>query len=223
MTLDEVMTQLEAWGTEKAREINGKNGAGENQFGVNLSNLRALAKQIKSNHDLALQLWETGNVEAILLATLIVKPKLLSADDLDEMMATLTYFKTTDWFVGNVVQNNPHKIELGEKWRTSSDEYFRRAGWSLLTEQILKGSGVDLSATLDIIEAELKDAPYRTQESMNHTLVEIGIHSPEHRARAIAIGEKLGVFKDYPVPKGCTSPYAPIWIAYFVDRQTGVN
>jgi 3-methyladenine DNA glycosylase AlkD len=220
MTLDDVMTQLEAWGSEKAREINGKNGAGENQFGVNLSNVRTLAKQIKSNHELALQLWETGNVEATLLATLIIKPKLLSADDLDEMIGTLTYFKTTDWFVGNVVQNSPHKIELGAKWRASSDEYIRRAGWSLLTEQILKGSGVDLSATLDIIEAELKDAPYRTQEAMNHTLAEIGIHSPDYRARAIAIGEKLGVFKDYPVPKGCTSPYAPIWIAYGVEQQS---
>ncbi len=220
MTLDEVMTQLEAWGSEKARDINGRNGAGENQFGVNLSNLRALAKQLKSDHALALQLWETGNVEATLLATLLLKPKLLSAEELDEMIETLTYFKTTDWFVGNVVQNSPFKIDLGAKWRNSSKEYVRRAGWSLLTEQILKGSGVDLSATLDIIETELKDAPYRTQESMNHTLAEIGIHSPEHRARAIAIGEKLGVFKDYPVPKGCTSPYAPIWIAYFVDRQS---
>ena len=54
---------------------------------------------------------------------------------------------------------------------------------------------------------------------MNSCLADIGIHFPEHRARAVAIGETLGVYRDYPVSKGCTSPFAPIWIAEMVRRQ----
>jgi 3-methyladenine DNA glycosylase AlkD len=54
---------------------------------------------------------------------------------------------------------------------------------------------------------------------MNNCLAVIGIHFPEHRERAIAIGERLEVFRDYPIPKGCTSPFAPIWIAEMVNRQ----
>jgi len=50
-------------------------------------------------------------------------------------------------------------------------------------------------------------------------LAEIGIHFPEHQQRAIAIGEKLGVYRDYHVSKGCTSPFAPIWINEMVKRQ----
>ena len=48
------------------------------------------------------------------------------------------------------------------------------------------------------------------QWTMNNTLATIGIHFPKHRKRAIAIGEKLGIYRDYPVSKGCTSPFAPI-------------
>lgn len=47
----------------------------------------------------------------------------------------------------------------------------------------------------------------------------IGIHFPQHRQRAIAIGEALGVYRDYPVSKGYTSPFAPIWINEIVRRQ----
>ena len=55
--------------------------------------------------------------------------------------------------------------------------------------------------------------------TMNFCLAGIGIHFPEHRQRAIAIGEKLGIFRDFPTPKGCTSPFAPIWINEMVKRQ----
>lgn len=51
------------------------------------------------------------------------------------------------------------------------------------------------------------------------SLPSIGIHSPSHRKRALAIGESLGIFRDYPVSKGCTSPFAPIWINEMVRRK----
>jgi 3-methyladenine DNA glycosylase AlkD len=57
------------------------------------------------------------------------------------------------------------------------------------------------------------------QWTMNSALAEIGIHFPKLRKRAIAIGEKLGIYRDYPVSKGCTSPFAPIWINFMVSRK----
>ena len=65
----------------------------------------------------------------------------------------------------------------------------------------------------------MKDAPDRLQWAMNECLATIGIHHPAYRARALAIGERLEVLKDYPTPPGCTSPYAPIWINEIVRRQ----
>lgn len=62
-------------------------------------------------------------------------------------------------------------------------------------------------------------APPETQWTMNAVLAAIGIHHSKLRNRAIAIGERLGVYRDYPCSKGCISPFAPIWINELVKRQ----
>jgi 3-methyladenine DNA glycosylase AlkD len=151
MTLKETLKQLKALGTAKVRAQNAKSGAGDNQFGVSLGDIRVLAKKIRTDHPLALSLWETGNVDAQFLATLLIQPKKLSADEMERMV------------------------------RSSADP--------------------------------------EVQWTMNNTLAAIGIHFPKHRKRAIGIGEKLGIYRDYPVSKGCTSPFAPIWINFMVSRQ----
>jgi 3-methyladenine DNA glycosylase AlkD len=90
----------------------------------------------------------------------------------------------------------------------------------LTSERIGKDAdGLDLPALLDRIEAEMGDAAPEPQWTMNFCLAGIGIHFPKHRKRAVAIGEALGVYRDYPVPKGCTSPFAPVWIKEMVRRQ----
>jgi 3-methyladenine DNA glycosylase AlkD len=95
-----------------------------------------------------------------------------------------------------------------------------RMGWSLTAERIVKDpEGLDLSALLDRLDWEMPQAPRDVQWTMNYCLAEIGIHFPEHRDRAVAMGERIGAFRDYPTSKGCTSPFAPIWIAEMVRRQ----
>jgi 3-methyladenine DNA glycosylase AlkD len=79
MTVKELLAQLESLGDDARRKHNVKAGAPDNQFGVKLGDIRAVAKKIKSDHALALRLWETGNVDAQLLATLIIKPTSLSS------------------------------------------------------------------------------------------------------------------------------------------------
>src|SRR5688572_9038898 len=80
MTLEDTLAQLESLGDEKRRAHNRKNGAGENQFGVQLGDIRKLAAKLKTNHQLALALWATGNIDAQLLAILLIKPNTLSRD-----------------------------------------------------------------------------------------------------------------------------------------------
>lgn len=78
---------------------------------------------------------------------------------------------------------------------------------------------VEIPALLDRIENEMATSAPETQWTMNFTLAEIGINHPEYRQRAVDIGEKLSVYRDYPVSKGCTSPFAPVWIKEMVSRQ----
>jgi 3-methyladenine DNA glycosylase AlkD len=95
------------------------------------------------------------------------------------------------------------------------------AGWTLTSKAVVKTPEVlDLAGLLDTIESQMKDAPDRLQWEMNTCLAQIGITHPEHRDRAVAIGERLEVLKDYPTPPNCTSPFAPTWIAEMVSRQS---
>lgn len=220
MTLKEALKQLKALGNETVRKHNTKYGAGDNQFGVKMGDIRALAKKIKTNPELANGLWETGNVDAQFLATLVMDPKKLSADDLDRLVRSISFVHVADWLNSYVVAKHPDKEALREKWMAEKHPWAARSGWSLTAERVAKSpEGIDLSALLDRIEAEMAGAPSPTQWTMNNTLAGIGIHHPKLRKRAIAIGEKLGIYRDFPCSKGCTSPFAPIWINEMVRRQ----
>jgi 3-methyladenine DNA glycosylase AlkD len=220
MTVKEILKQLKSLGDEKVRAQNTKRGAGENQFGVKLGDIRVLAKKLKTNHELALALWDTGNLDAQFLATLLMKPMALSADEMERLVGSVTFAWVADWLHSYVLKEHADKENLRKKWMTSDDRWAARAGWQLTAGRVAKSpEGLDLKALLDRIEKEMGSAPPEVQWTMNCCLAEIGIHNPKLRKRAIAIGEKLGIYRDYPVSKGCTSPFAPIWIDFMVKRQ----
>jgi 3-methyladenine DNA glycosylase AlkD len=220
MTLQETLTQLKELGNEKMRVQNTRNGADDNQFGVKLGDIRLLAKTIKTNHQLALSLWETSNVDARLLSTLLIDPKALSASEMDRMVRSVTFMQVADWLTAYVVRQHPDQETLRKKWMLSSEPMAARAGWSLTSGRVVRSpEGLDLSTLLDRIESEMSSAAPQVQWTMNATLAQIGICFPLHRERALAIGEKLGLYRNYPVSKGCTSPFAPIWIREMVKRQ----
>lgn len=220
MTLEEALRQLESLGDEKMRAYNSKSGAGDKQFGVKHGDIRVLAKKIKADHKLAMSLWKTGNIDAQYLAILLIKPKDLSAKEVDRLVRSGTFHWVADWLTNYVVKQHPDKEALRQDWMATDDRWAARAGWSLTAERVVKSpDGLDLPALLDRIESEMGNADPVVQWTMNSTLAEIGIHAPRLRKRAIAIGEKLGIYRDYPVSKGCTSPFAPIWINFMVSRQ----
>jgi 3-methyladenine DNA glycosylase AlkD len=219
-TVDQVLKSLERLGDPKLRAYYVKNGAPENLFGVKMGDIRNVAKGIKTNHELGLELWKTGNLEARLLTTLIVKPKQIPAEDLERMVSEATYEWLADWLVNYVVKQHPEKESLRQRWMHSSDPMIARAGWSLTTERVCKDpDGLDLPGLLDRLDREMGTAPAPTQWTMNFCLGETGIRFPEHRQRAIAIGEKHGLYRDWPQSKGCTIPYVPVWIDEIVSRS----
>ena len=216
-TLAEVMAELAQLEDPKARAVNERHG---DDHGVNLGKLRAIAKRLKTQQEFACRLWETEDTAARLLAILICRPKAFEWNELDGMLRAARVPKVHDWLVNYVVKKSPHSEELRLAWFADPDPVVASAGWALTTERVAKNpEGLDLTGLLDVIEADMKDAPDRLQWGMNHCLAQIGIEHAGHRARAIAIGERLEVLKDYPTPAGCTSPFAPAWIGEMVRRQ----
>jgi len=207
-------------GDDARRKHNTKAGAPDTQFGVKLGDVRKLAKKIKTDHELALKLWDTGNVEAQLVATLIIKPESLSATEVDKMTRSTTCAQVAEWLNSYVVARHPETEKLRVKWMKARDRWAARAGWHFTASRVNKGTAdFDLDALLDRIEKEMPRAKPEVQWTMNNTLAAIGIKHAKHRKRAIAIGEQIGLYKDWPVSKGCTPPYVPVWVEAMVKRK----
>ncbi len=218
--LDEAVRRLEALGNDDVRARNSKLGVGDNQFGVKLGDIRSVAREIGKDSELAMALWETGNVDAQLLAILLLNPRKLSVDELDRMVRSVATTQVADWLNAYLVRKHPKNEALRTTWLEADDPMAARSAWDLTAQRVAKNpDGLDVAALLDRIESELAAADPATQWTMNNTLAEIGINIPEQRERAIGIGEMLGVYRDYPVSKGCTSPFAPLWIKEMVGRQ----
>jgi len=216
-TVTGLMAELAALEDPKARAVNEKHG---DDHGVNLGKLRAIAKRLKTQQDLAVQLWATGDTAARLLALLICRPKAFTHDELDAMLREADRPKVQDWLVNYVVKKSPHVEALRVLWFDDADPVVASAGWALTVDRVAKKpEGLDLDGLLDVVEKDMKDAPQRLQWAQNHCLAQIGIEHPALRARALEIGERLEVLKDYPTPPGCTSPFAPIWINEMVKRK----
>ena len=215
--VDQVLVELTGLEDPAIRAVNERHG---DDHGVNLTKLRAVAKRLKTNQELALDLWVSGDTAARLLALLICRPKAFSREGLDQMLREVRTPKVHAWLVNYVVKKSPHAEDLRLTWLADPDPQVSSAGWELTSERVAKRpEGLDLPALLDQVEAELADAPDPLQWAMNETLATIGIHHPDQRARAVAIGERLEVLKDYTTSPGCTSPYAPDWIAELVRRR----
>lgn len=216
-TVAELQAELASLDEPKVRAVNERHG---DDHGVNLGKLRAIAKRVKTQPELAVALWSTGDSAARLLALLVCRPKQFERDDLDRMLREARTPKVHDWLVNYVVKKSPHAEALRVAWLDDPDPVVASAGWQLTTERVgKKPEGLDLPALLDTVEADMRDAPARLQWAMNETLANIGITNAALRPRAIEIGERLEVLKDYPTPPNCTSPFAPIWITEIVRRN----
>lgn len=218
MTVDEVLARLTALEDPRMRAVNERHG---DDHGVNLTKLRALAKEVRTDHAFARELWATGATAARLVALLVCRPKELSREELDTMIREARAPKVLDWLVSYVVKKSPHAEELRLAWIDDDAPEVAAAAWELTSARVAKQpEGLDLPGLLDVIEAEMKDAPDRLQWAMNTCLATIGIEHPEHRERVLAIGNRLEVLKDYPTPPGCTSPYVPLWVEEIVRRRS---
>ncbi|MGQ0626735.1 MAG: DNA alkylation repair protein, partial [Phycisphaerales bacterium] len=193
MTVKEILAHLRSCGNETRRAHNEKAGVPANHFGVPMGEIRALAKKIRNDHALGLKLHETGNVEAQLVAALIMNPKELTAKDLDGLTRATTCAQVADWMNSYVVAKHEEKEALREKWMDSKETWTARAGWHLTASGVNKGTveAGELAALLDRIERELATAKPDVQWTMNNALMAIGIKHPRHRARAIAVGARV--------------------------------
>lgn len=159
--------QLKALANETTRSHNAKYGAGDNQFGVKHDDIRLLAKKIKTNPELAMSLWETGNLDAQLLATLLIKPKTLSAQDVDRMVRSVTFAHVADWLHSYVVKHYNTVEKLFAAIRRSLSfgkyrmlvQYHDALGYPVIADLDPKGDVIDDELVLKVTEFRATGVP----------------------------------------------------------------
>ena len=139
-TIHEVMETLKSLGSESRRKTNMKNGVGENQFGVLMGPMRALAKEIGIDHDLAMDLWKTGNTDAMLLSCMTMDASQLSPNQAEAMITPLTYSQLIDEFSFTALPLAPWAADKMQEWMNSSHPTLGRVGSCSSTRSCKKRS-----------------------------------------------------------------------------------
>lgn len=186
-----------------------------------LGDLRKIAKDIKKDHELAMELWSTGIFLARLLALLIMDSKLLSQDlitTLDKDMQVHSFEERNqlmDWLMANQLSKDKKTISLMESWEKSLSSLQRRIFWYYQARLRWLGQTPppNTEELLFAIENQIENEAPEVQWAMNFTAGWIGVYDKKYRARCIEVGKKTGLYKDEMVSRGCTPNYLPEFIA----------
>lgn len=220
MLLEEVMQQLEGYGTEQNRKTYKKHGAKEPLFGVSFANLKLLKKMIKKDHDLAVELWETKNMDAMTLATYILDPKKITTEQLNSWIQDVDYYCLMDVLMTSIC-TSPIAIERMEEWTKSNDEWIGRAGWSLLANIAIKNKTLHddfFSPYLEEIKENIHNEKNRKKEAMNSALIAIGIRNEDLERQAIEIASEIGKIEVDHGATSCKTPDAESYIKKARER-----
>ena len=194
MSLSEVMAILKKLGTEQTRKTWTRHGAKGPMFGVLFGELFKLMKQIDVDHELARDLWATGNVDARNLAMKIADPLAMTPDELDRW-AIENPMRVCSLYIATLAAEGPHARNTVREWMSSSNERLRATGWTLLgrlsdldqsfpEDQLLSG--------VEVIEKSIHSVPNDVKSDMNRTLITIGGRSSAMRKAVLAAAKRIG-------------------------------
>jgi 3-methyladenine DNA glycosylase AlkD len=192
-----------------------------------LGDLRKIAKDIKKDDELAMELWSTSKFFPRLLAILIMDNKRISQEfinELDRDMQTHPLDERNqliDWFMANQLTKGKKTIALIESWESSLSTLQRRVFWYYQARLRWTGQTppANTSALLFKIEANIAKEEPEVQWAMNFTAGWIGVYEKQHRDRCITIGEKTGLYRGDMVSKGCTPNYLPEFITIESNKR----
>ena len=192
-----------------------------------LGDIRKIAKEIKRDHELAMELWSTEEYLPRLLAILILDKKLLTQDLLNELaedMQIHTYNERNnliDWLLANQLTKSKKTIALLDSWENSPYALQRRAFWYYQARLRWTGQTPpdNTEELLTAIEANIANEEPEVQWAMNFTAGWIGVYEEKYRDRCIQLGEKTGLYKGQVVAKGCTPDYLPEFISIEVNKR----
>lgn len=185
-----------------------------------LGDLRTIAKEIKKDHELAMELWSTESYFARQFSILIMDKKLLSQEVINQLDQDINKhsedekLQLIDWLMANQLAKDKKTVALMESWQNSKSSLQRRIFWyhQARLRWVGQTPPPNTEELLSFIEKEIENEVPEVQWAMNFTAAQIGVYQQEYRKRCIALGERTGLFKNEMVAKNCTPNYLPDFI-----------
>ena len=188
------MADLHKAGTAQNRKVYARHGVKGTFFGVSFATLRTIARKARIDHDLARQLWATGNHDARMLATMIADPAALTASELDQWVRQVDNYVLADSFSA-LVARSPQAASRIDRWTRSKREFERRCGFGIIAAALKEGVSIYpalLDAAINQIEREIHSSANRAREGMNHALIAIGSFHDDFFDRALNTAGRIG-------------------------------
>jgi 3-methyladenine DNA glycosylase AlkD len=222
MTAQEILTTLKKLGKPQTAAIYKRYLSGDNVCGVLTSEIAKLQKKIKVDHSLALELWETGNAEARILALQVADPEKLTRADADRLIKDGPV-RFLGWYLSGLLARSPIADETMRAWMKSPDESTREMGYGILAFRLKDDAesvtNADAEKILARIENEIHRSPNWARYAMNGALMSIGIFKPALRKMAIAAANRIGKVDVDHGETNCKTPDAVSYIEKAAKRK----
>lgn len=218
------MAALEGYGSETTKNTLVKHGAKEPFFGVKVQDLKKILKKTKKNHALSLELYDSGNTDAMYLAGLMADEKQITKKHLNDWVKKAYWSYLSEYTVPWVASETPYGFELGLKWRTSKEETIASAGWATLAScaSVRDDAELDIpkyKALLDEIPKEILTAKNRVKYTMNGFVIATGSYIKELNGHAMKIGKEIGKVEVDMKGTACKIPLATTYIQKVMDKN----
>ena len=213
MTVLEVIDELKALGKPSIKKVLVNHGAREPFFGVSIEDLKKIQKRIKKDHELALELYETGISDAMYLAGMIVDDSRMTRKDLNRWVKAAYWSLLNEHTVPGVAADGPLGWPIGLEWIESPESGIAAAGWSTLSGVIRTRSDAELDMgkigeLLDRIASTIHDRPNRVKLVMNGFIINLGSYAASWTDRALEIADTIGVVTADMGETACKVPVA---------------
>jgi 3-methyladenine DNA glycosylase AlkD len=214
MTAKEILAELKPLGSDSYKSVMLNHGVKEPFFGVKISELQRFQKRIKKDYQLALDLYDTGNYDAMYLAGLIADDARMSKKDLQRWIANATHSPLASFTVPWVAAGSPHGWEIALEWIESKEALTAEAGWATLRSLVSfkDDSELDLAVLKQLMERVRKNihqAPNDVRSAMNSFVIAIGSYVQPLTDSAIQTAEKIGPVTVDMGNTSCQVPFAP--------------
>lgn len=218
MSAAEILSELETMGNESTKQMLMRNhGVKEPCFGVKIGDMKAIVKRVRVDHQLALDLYDSGNYDAMYLAGLIADDAKMTKRDLQRWASRAYGGSLPGTTVASVAAGGRYGWEIGLKWIESAKSTVASAGWATLAALVaIKPDGeLDTRALEKLIgrvQKEIAGAPDDVRYQMNGFLIAVGSYVADLTAVAISTGEKIGPVEADLGNNSCRIPFAPDYI-----------